>query len=165
MSERERWVVYPLLFLALGAALRDKLFDRTTAKSIVCQELTVVDQEPIAGRSARVLARIGRAESSVANTANGYLFVSGQLEVNGKINANEYAYRGVPFVPASQVLPVFTPGVLRALQQSIQAWQQANPSGGRPPTTSGGEQQQPPAEPAPGQTNPPPERPPGDQNR
>ena len=25
MSDRERWIVYPLLFLALGAALRDKL--------------------------------------------------------------------------------------------------------------------------------------------
>ena len=25
MTERERWIVYPLLFLALGAALRDKL--------------------------------------------------------------------------------------------------------------------------------------------
>ena len=25
MSERERWIVYPLLFFALGAALRDKL--------------------------------------------------------------------------------------------------------------------------------------------
>jgi hypothetical protein len=30
MTERERWIVYPLLFLALGAALRDKLVDRTT---------------------------------------------------------------------------------------------------------------------------------------
>ena len=45
MTERERWIVYPLLFLALGAALRDKLVDRTTTKSIVCQELTIVDEE------------------------------------------------------------------------------------------------------------------------
>ena len=47
MTERERWIVYPLLFLALGAALRDKLFDMTTTKSIVCQELTVIDEEPV----------------------------------------------------------------------------------------------------------------------
>ena len=54
MSERERWVVYPLLFLALGAALRDKLVDRTTTKSIVCQELTIVDEEPDGQNPVRV---------------------------------------------------------------------------------------------------------------
>src|SRR5215475_4341550 len=41
MSERERWIVYPLLFLALGAALRDKLFDQTISKRISCEELVV----------------------------------------------------------------------------------------------------------------------------
>ena len=29
MSTRERWIVYPLLFLALGTALRDKFWDST----------------------------------------------------------------------------------------------------------------------------------------
>ncbi len=43
MSERERWIVYPLLFLALGAALRDKLLQRTWAKSLVCEQLVMVD--------------------------------------------------------------------------------------------------------------------------
>ena len=62
MTERERWVVYPLLFLALGAALRDKLIDRTITKSIVCQELNVVDEEPLGRQPPRVLAKIGRAE-------------------------------------------------------------------------------------------------------
>ena len=28
MSERERWIVYPLLLFALGAAIRDKLMQR-----------------------------------------------------------------------------------------------------------------------------------------
>lgn len=49
MNERERWIVYPLLFLALGASLRDKLFNRTQTKTIVCESLSVEgpDQPPI----------------------------------------------------------------------------------------------------------------------
>jgi hypothetical protein len=78
MTERERWVVYPLLFLALGAALRDKLIDRTTTKSIVCEELTVVDQEPRAGEASRILARIGR-EPGTAGA--GYLWVNGNIDI------------------------------------------------------------------------------------
>lgn len=45
MTERERWIVYPLLFLALGAALRDKLAKQTRAKQIVCEQLYVVDPQ------------------------------------------------------------------------------------------------------------------------
>jgi hypothetical protein len=176
MSERERWVVYPLLFLALGAALRDKLFDRTTTKSIVCQELTVIDEVPVGGQPARILAKIGRSESatggppsgylfvngqfevvaeatdgqrfvtvplarigrlapSPGGTTNGYLMVSGQLEVN-RINARQYAYQGVPFVPALQAM--FTPpgSLMKALQQSIQAQQSKAAQKTRPPQTA-----------------------------
>lgn len=43
MSERERWIVYPLLFLALGAALRDKLINSTESQRIKCQGLMVYD--------------------------------------------------------------------------------------------------------------------------
>jgi hypothetical protein len=48
MNERERWIVYPLLFFALGAALRDKFLQRVTtdeliAKRIVCEDLAVRD--------------------------------------------------------------------------------------------------------------------------
>ena len=45
MNDRERWIVYPLLFLALGAALRDKLAKQTSAKQIVCEQLYLVDAE------------------------------------------------------------------------------------------------------------------------
>jgi hypothetical protein len=78
MTERERWVVYPLLFLALGAALRDKLIDRTTTKSIVCEELTVVDQEPTSGEPAQILARIGREPGAAGS---GYLWVNGNIDI------------------------------------------------------------------------------------
>ena len=55
MSERERWIVYPLLFFALGAALRDKLLQRVDTKEIFCESLKIVDrQDPT-----RLLAELG----------------------------------------------------------------------------------------------------------
>ena len=50
MNERERWIVYPLLFFALGAALRDKFTQQVTtdvlhAGKIACEELVVYDSE------------------------------------------------------------------------------------------------------------------------
>jgi hypothetical protein len=45
MSERERWIVYPLLLFALGAAIRDKLMQRVEAKEIRCESLQIVDQQ------------------------------------------------------------------------------------------------------------------------
>lgn len=43
MSERERWIVYPLLFFALGASLRDKLTQTVQSKEVFCQSLKIVD--------------------------------------------------------------------------------------------------------------------------
>jgi hypothetical protein len=83
MTERERWVVYPLLFLALGAALRDKLVDRTITKSIVCQELTVVDEEPLGHQPTRILARIFRTDPKPGSTAGATLMVNGHVEIIG----------------------------------------------------------------------------------
>ena len=62
MSERERWIVYPLIFFALGAAVRDKLLQRIEAKEIVCESVSIVDlQHPT-----EVLAELGfrRAQSN-----------------------------------------------------------------------------------------------------
>jgi hypothetical protein len=75
MTERERWIVYPLLFLALGASLRDKLFERASAsKGIICQKLTVVDEDD------RILAQIGSADRDSADDEP-----KGLLQVNGNI--------------------------------------------------------------------------------
>ena len=80
MTQRERWIVYPLLFLAIGASLRDKLFNLTTSKRIVCEELIVVDGE---GDGNRPLARIGASERTEAHPVReGQMFVSGQLIVD-----------------------------------------------------------------------------------
>ncbi len=81
MTERERWIVYPLLFLALGAALRDKLVDRTTAKSIVCQELLIVDEESASPQTQRTLARIGRSKPVPGGKSSASLQLNGDLEV------------------------------------------------------------------------------------
>ncbi len=43
MSERERWIVYPLIFFALGAAVRDKILQRVEVKEIICESLKIVD--------------------------------------------------------------------------------------------------------------------------
>lgn len=60
MSERERWIVYPLLMFALGAAIRDKLMDRVEAKEIRCESLEIVDQQD----PGRILARLGIRRAS-----------------------------------------------------------------------------------------------------
>jgi hypothetical protein len=45
MSDRERWIVYPLLFLALGVSLRDKLTQVVRCEELICKQLIVVDRE------------------------------------------------------------------------------------------------------------------------
>jgi len=48
MSERERWIVYPLLFLTLGIALRDKLggtAKKIEAQRVVCEQLVVSNEK------------------------------------------------------------------------------------------------------------------------
>src|SRR5262245_12216918 len=81
MNERERWIVYPLLFLALGAALRDKLVDRTTTKSIVCQELSIVDEESTGQEPQRTLARIGRTKPKPGGKSSALMQMNGELEI------------------------------------------------------------------------------------
>ncbi len=59
MSERERWIVYPLLFFALGAGLRDKFTQKVHtedlhAGKISCEELIVLDSE----KPDRVVAKL-----------------------------------------------------------------------------------------------------------
>jgi len=127
MSERERWIVYPLLFLALGAALRDKLIDRTLSKSIVCQELIVYGDES-AGRAPVKLVEIGAAnQSSTGAPQVGQVFINGQLlakQVQAEaMFADNYVYRGIPFAPnLLRVMPGLLPtDWLKALEQSTKS--------------------------------------------
>jgi hypothetical protein len=110
MSERERWVVYPLLFLALGAALRDKLVDRTTTKSIVCQELLVMDEQPL-GREPVLLARIGPADGSNGDELpSGSFVLNGQIEVVDRDPSNNQLARPLVTIGRAQFGPEGTIG-------------------------------------------------------
>lgn len=51
MTDRERWTVYPLLFLTLGISLKDKVMrsvetDRVACKTLVCEELVAEGPQP-----------------------------------------------------------------------------------------------------------------------
>jgi hypothetical protein len=134
MTERERWIIYPLLFLALGSALRDKLIDQTRSKSIVCQELTVFGEDR--GRRQLVpLVRIGAAESPGQGTRP-----FGAIEVDGivraeSVQANNFNFRGIPFGPTIlQAVPGMLPtDWLRALQQSAEAMKRSGTPSDEPP--------------------------------
>ncbi len=45
MSSRERWTVYPLLFLTLGIALKDKIVKLVNVDTVICKTLEVTDQQ------------------------------------------------------------------------------------------------------------------------
>jgi hypothetical protein len=46
MTDRERWTVYPLIFLTLGIALKDKLVEAVDlqCRNLVCNAVHVTDQ-------------------------------------------------------------------------------------------------------------------------
>ncbi len=59
MTERERWIIYPLLFFALGASLRDKFLQHVTTKEVIagkviCEELIITDPK----KPDRIVARL-----------------------------------------------------------------------------------------------------------
>jgi hypothetical protein len=138
MSERERWIVYPLLFLALGAALRDKLSEQTTTKRIECQEL-IVSVEERADREPLPLVRIGAVPRSSAESPHvGEIQIDGLLVAKGiqaetmqtgNINADNYYYQRVPFAPTWLRA---VPGVLRALKQSAEGLGPGGDAAGQP---------------------------------
>src|SRR6188472_822984 len=107
MTERERWIVYPLLFLALGASLRDKLVDRTVTKRIVCQELSIEDDDSDGRYPPHVYAKIGRSEATGSTPALGYLLVNGEVGVNGIVNVNGVVNAGqyMSLRPRTQPVP------------------------------------------------------------
>ena len=45
MSNRERWTVYPLIFMTLGIAVKDKITRVVQTDSVVCRELKVTDRQ------------------------------------------------------------------------------------------------------------------------
>jgi hypothetical protein len=60
MTDRERWTVYPLIFLTLGIALKDKLVDvvDVQCRNVFCKAVVVTDQK-------------GREQTIVSSDAEG----------------------------------------------------------------------------------------------
>lgn len=90
MSERERWIIYPLLFLSLGVALRDELFDRTWSKSVVCEQLIALQEDPTNPQLRRLIAVIGRTEDVIQEPATGAIRVDTVLA--RQVIAENYAF-------------------------------------------------------------------------
>jgi hypothetical protein len=131
MTERERWIVYPLLFLALGAALRDKLFDRTLSRDIVCEQLWLVDGD--GGGNQLPLGKLGKGPAPLQK--------GGQLTIDvvraGTVIADNYSYQGMPFVPTLRLVP----SLLKALESAAEKQEAAAKRGaaakqGEPPAAN-----------------------------
>ena len=89
--------------------------------------MTVVDEEPVGLRPARILAKIGRTDGVPSGTPPvGYLFVDGQVEVDGdggRSGSMPCAEARSAPAPCLGILPA---DVWRCpAQQSAQAWQNA----------------------------------------
>lgn len=69
MTDRERWIVYPLLFLTLGIAVKDKIAGRSTADTVLCNTLVVHDRK-------------GKEQVVISSTPDG-----GQVVTLGEKNA------------------------------------------------------------------------------
>lgn len=106
MSDRERWIVYPLLFLALGAALRDKLAKQTRAKQIVCEQVYLVDSE---GRPTAALTG-EELRFDLAGAGNGFIKAN-------TIDAQALFELGRPVTPRAQTGSISLPQLLQLLPQ------------------------------------------------
>jgi hypothetical protein len=74
MTDRERWTVYPLLFLALGLSLKDKMFrsvntDEVRCKTMFCNDLRVASPQGADGL--HVAGGNLQAKSLIIGDANG----------------------------------------------------------------------------------------------
>lgn len=137
MTERERWIVYPLLFLALGAALRDKLSEHTRTRRLECQELIVFGEDG-AGQPPVPLVEIsGIKRDSAAQPHLAQVIVNGLVQANevhaggvqaqdiqaSRVNADNYFFHRIPLSPVMRAVPGATPvdpAQLQQLQQQTQ---------------------------------------------
>jgi hypothetical protein len=103
MSTRERWIVYPLIFLTLGIALRDKLLYRVRTDDLVAERVecrTLIVHGPN-GRPAAVVG-VDEAKSGVMTVFE----QSGKAITLGFINKNPGVFA---FLPELKLLVPLTP--------------------------------------------------------
>ena len=150
MTDRERWVVYPLLFLALGVSLRDKLGGQLTSKIISCQKL-VIEDEPVGSREPRPLAVLGRVQPNPNRPAiaalefDGEFLVNGNFNVNGIVNVSKhFAINGLPLGVIQFVPPATSP--VRPAPQTAPLPQSKSPGNKTSPPTDDSTKSSPPAD-------------------
>jgi hypothetical protein len=86
MTDRERWTVYPLLFLALGFAFKDKLVRHADFAEVSCNKLVVNDR---AGRDRVIIGTTptgGILQLQGDNNFRGVLSLAGLVFVDGHGN-------------------------------------------------------------------------------
>ena len=74
MSTRERWIVYPLLFLALGAALRDKIIGKIEIPQLEVKEAVKCGTLFVMGPNGQpaVLAGVVRGPATTESSRRGH---------------------------------------------------------------------------------------------
>ena len=104
MTDRERWIVYPLIFLALGAVLKDKLLPATVvrADTIQCnklrcgkaladvlttQQLTVADPQ----QQPRIILHVVREQAATGGKDKQF---AGRLDLFGGNDRNQVVLGG-----------------------------------------------------------------------
>ena len=75
MSDRERWIVYPLLFLALGVALRDKLTQIVETRTVEARfvEAQSVEVDRIRCKSIVVVGKNEKSQIDLSASSEGGL--------------------------------------------------------------------------------------------
>lgn len=116
MSTRERWIVYPLLFLALGAALRDKYIrpSRLQAARVEAEEMVVHQQLLVNDarcRNVAVIDSVGAERARLSATPSD----TGQLALFGKDGSPVLA-AGADDSGRSGLVEVAGPGAARCVQ-------------------------------------------------
>lgn len=132
MSERERWIVYPLLFLALGTALRDKIFNLTQSQKVVCESLAVFKN----GDPHRPAAVLG-AERLLGGPGSDLINVD---RVHTKyLSADQIVYRGQPLAAGTGGATV-TPAQFFRMLQSMGVLREQPPKPDAEPTAPAGDE-------------------------
>ncbi|WP_442484614.1 hypothetical protein [Aeoliella sp. SH292] len=127
MTERERWIVYPLLFLALGAALRDKIIKTTESQRIKCQGLVVVDSEdrPLLVLGAEQFPEMGIARDLLrVDQTESQILLAGQVESNQYV-VTQGTKRVLHLNAQNGVAVANLLSVMSHFMQQLQAFQQA----------------------------------------
>jgi hypothetical protein len=106
MTDRERWIVYPLLFLALGAGVKDKVLHQTDIEMVVCEKLVVHDpngQQQIVISSTPVGGRI-----AILGPRNGWDVLLGYVDKFAGlmfVDGRGRLIRSLATMPANAVAP------------------------------------------------------------